>query len=53
MEQMRGGRTITLEPTDDESVALALRLRIVEMPMAKATITTTTMPGAKSCIKGP
>jgi len=40
MEQLRGGRSISLEPSRDETEGLCRRLGIVGMPLMKVNVTT-------------
>ena len=40
MEQLRGGRSISIEPSIDEAAGLCIRFRIIGMPFMKVNVTT-------------
>jgi hypothetical protein len=47
-EQLRGGRTVTLNPSEDESLSLCKRFGLAGLPYFKCDILTSSMPGKKS-----
>lgn len=52
LEQLTGGRTVTLTPTDSELEKLSARFAVEAIPYFTSNITTTAVPSLKGCVKG-
>jgi hypothetical protein len=52
MQQLRGGKTLVLEPKPEEIEGLSKRFKVETVLHFRVTLTSSGMPGLKNCVKG-